>query len=280
MTLKEFHKLFFEELSLKFAKNELDSFFFILIKHSCDFERIDFILNPKVHLSKDQENFLINSIFLLQKETPVQYIVGQTEFMNLNFIVNKNVLIPRPETEELVKWIIQDSEKGKNILDIGTGSGCIAISLDKYLPECQIYAWDVCPKALEIAKKNAKNNKSSVKFEMVDITKKIKSKSMFDIIVSNPPYVTQSEKNKMHNNVLLHEPHHALFVDDDKPLFFYKKILDFSKTNLKKNGILYFEINEQFSKDFNKLLKEEGFYDIEIKKDFRSKNRMVRAYKL
>ena len=115
---------------------------------------------------------------------------------------------------------------------------------------------------------------------MVDITKKIKSKSMFDIIVSNPPYVTQSEKNKMHNNVLLHEPHHALFVDDDKPLFFYKKILDFSKTNLNKNGIIYFEINEQFSKDFNKLLKEEGFYDIEIKKDFRSKNRMVRAYKL
>ena len=128
--------------------------------------------------------------------------------------------------------------------------------------------------------KNGNKNKSKVKFEMVDITKKIKSKSMFDIIVSNPPYVTQSEKNKMHNNVLLHEPHLGLFVDDDKPLFFYKKILDFSKTNLKKNGILYFEINEQFSKDFNKLLKEEGFYDIEIKKDFRSKNRMVRAYKL
>ena len=159
MTLKEFHKLFFEKLSLKFEKNELDSFFFILIKHSCNLERIDFILNPEVDLLKDQENFLINSLLLLQKETPVQYIVGRTEFMNLNFLVNKNVLIPRPETEELVKWIIQDSEKGKNILDIGTGSGCIAISLDKYLPECQIFAWDVCAKALEIAEKNAKNNK-------------------------------------------------------------------------------------------------------------------------
>ena len=168
MKLKEFHKLFFEKLSLKFEKNELDSFFFILIKHSCNLERIDFILNPKVDLLKDQENFLINSILLLQKETPVQYIVGQTEFMNLNFTVNKNVLIPRPETEELVKWIIKDSEREKNILDIGTGSGCIAISLDKYLQDCQIHAWDVCAKALDTANKNAKKNNNTSFFIFVN----------------------------------------------------------------------------------------------------------------
>ncbi len=279
MTLLEFNNLFKNKLSSKINKNELDEFFFWLIDHYCNFSRMNYILNSNYKISKNQVIKLINSIDLLKNDMPIQYVIGQTNFMDLVFKLNNNVLIPRPETEELVDWIIKDAHVNKNILDIGTGSGCIAISLSKYLSYCNITGWDINEDVLNIANHNATLNNVNVLFELSDITKPKFSKEKFDIIVSNPPYITNKEKKLMSNNVKSFEPHSALFVEDDNPLFFYKNILDFSISNLKSKGFLYLEINENFYKEVLKLLKDKGFYDIKLKKDFRLKYRMIKAVK-
>jgi release factor glutamine methyltransferase len=197
--------------------------------------------------------------------------------MGMKYFLNIEVLIPRPETEELVSWVLVSKPKNQKILDIGTGSGCIAISLAKFLKTCEITAWDLNNKILNVARKNAVLNNVDVSFEIQDI-KSIKTKEKFDVIISNPPYITLGEKQFIKKNVLLHEPHKALFVFDKDPLFFYKKIISFALNSLKKNGCIYFEINEMFLEDVTKLLNNRGFYDIEHKKDFRSKNRMVKAF--
>jgi len=279
MTLLEFNNLFKNKLSSKINKNELDEFFFWLIDHYCNFSRMNYILNSNYKISKNQVVKLINSIDLLKNDMPIQYVIGQTNFMDLVFKLNNNVLIPRPETEELVEWIIKDAHVNKNILDIGTGSGCIAISLSKYLSYCNITGWDINEDVLNIANHNATLNNVNVLFELSDITKPKFSKEKFDIIVSNPPYITNKEKKLISNNVKSFEPHSALFVEDDNPLFFYKNILDFSISNLKSKGFLYLEINENFYKEVLKLLKDKGFYDIKLKKDFRLKYRMIKAVK-
>ena len=279
MTLLEFNNLFKNKLSSKINKNELDEFFFWLIDHYCNFSRMNYILNSNYKISKNQVIKLINSIDLLKNDMPIQYVIGQTNFMDLVFKLNNNVLIPRPETEELVEWIIKDAHVNKNILDIGTGSGCIAISLSKYLSYCNITGWDINEDVLNIANHNATLNNVNVLFELSDITKPKFSKEKFDIIVSNPPYITNKEKKLISNNVKSFEPHSALFVEDDNPLFFYKNILDFSISNLKSKGFLYLEINENFYKEVLKLLKDKGFYDIKLKKDFRLKYRMIKAVK-
>ena len=279
MTLLEFNNLFKNKLSSKINKNELDEFFFWLIDHYCNFSRMNYILNSNYKISKNQVVKLINSIDLLKNDMPIQYVIGQTNFMDLVFKLNNNVLIPRPETEELVEWIIKDAHVNKNILDIGTGSGCIAISLSKYLSYCNITGWDINEDVLNIANHNATLNNVNVLFELSDITKPKFSKEKFDVIVSNPPYITNKEKKLISNNVKSFEPHSALFVEDDNPLFFYKNILDFSISNLKSKGFLYLEINENFYKEVLKLLKDKGFYDIKLKKDFRLKYRMIKAVK-
>ena len=279
MTLLEFNNLFKNKLSSKINENELDEFFFWLIDHYCNFSRMNYILNSNYKISKNQVVKLINSIDLLKNDMPIQYVIGQTNFMDLVFKLNNNVLIPRPETEELVEWIIKDAHVNKNILDIGTGSGCIAISLSKYLSYCNITGWDINEDVLNIANHNATLNNVNVLFELSDITKPKLSKEKFDVIVSNPPYITNKEKKLISNNVKSFEPHSALFVEDDNPLFFYKNILDFSISNLKSKGFLYLEINENFYKEVLKLLKDKGFYDIKLKKDFRLKYRMIKAVK-
>lgn len=279
MTLLQFNNLFKNKLSSKINKNELDEFFFWLIDHYCNFSRMNYILNSNYKTSKNEEIKLISSIDLLKNAMPIQYVIGQTNFMDLVFKLNNNVLIPRPETEELVNWIIKDAHANKNILDIGTGSGCIAISLSKYLSNCNITGWDINEDVLNIANNNATLNNVNVLFELSDITKPKFFKEKFDIIVSNPPYITNEEKKLLSNNVKSFEPHSALFVEDDNPLFFYKNILDFSISNLKSKGFLYLEINENFSNEVLKLLKDKGFYDIKLKKDFRLKYRMIKAVK-
>lgn len=279
MNLEEFYKLIQVKLDRKFDKNEVEEFFFRLIDHYCQVDRLKYILNSKLELNKIEEVNLVRSIKFLEKESPIQYITGQTQFMGMNFIVNKNVLIPRPETEELVRWIVQDLHSNKRVLDIGTGSGCIAISLSKLMDNCIVFGWDISSDALDIASKNSKNNSVNVKYDLVDITYEKQCSEKFDIIVSNPPYVTQDDKLLMSKNVISYEPHIALFVKENDPLFFYKKILNFSKKNLISNGTIYFEINENFSKQVNKLLKKEGFHDIIVRKDFRGKYRMVKAIK-
>jgi release factor glutamine methyltransferase len=277
MTLLEYHDLFFKSLKSKIDKNELGEFFFWIIEHNLSINRINYMLNPQYLINVEKIPGLINSINQLKKNMPIQYVVGQTEFMGMKYFLNIEVLIPRPETEELVSWVLVSKPKNQKILDIGTGSGCIAISLAKFLKTCEITAWDLNNKILNVARKNAVLNNVDVSFEIQDI-KSIKTKEKFDVIISNPPYITLGEKQFIKKNVLLHEPHKALFVFDKDPLFFYKKIISFALNSLKKNGCIYFEINEMFLEDVTKLLNNRGFYDIEHKKDFRSKNRMVKAF--
>ena len=279
MNLEQFHKLTRNRLNHKFDNNEVEEFFFILIDHYCQIDKLKYIINSKLELKKKDELNLINSLDLLENESPIQYVIGQTQFMAMTFLVNHHVLIPRPETEELVRWIVQDLHSNKRVLDIGTGSGCIATSLSKLMDNCIVYGWDISGNALDIASKNSKNNSVNVKYDLVDITNEKQCSEKFDIIVSNPPYVTQDDKLLMSKNVISYEPHIALFVKENDPLFFYKKILNFSKKNLISNGTIYFEINENFSKQVNKLLKKEGFHDIIVRKDFRGKYRMVKATK-
>ena len=276
MTLIEYYNLFIRKLNSKIDKNELDEFFFWLIQYYCDINRMKYILNPNYIISDHQKFNLFKAIEHLKINMPIQYVIGESEFMNLKFNLNNKVLIPRPETEELVSWIISTNPVNKEILDIGTGSGCIAISLAKFIKSSNLTAWDINQEILEIAKKNAFLNEVKILFEIQDISS-IKSNKKFDIIVSNPPYICNSEKKNINKNVLLFEPHKALFVDDNDPLFFYYKIIDFAKENLNNNGNIFFEISEDQDQGISELLIKAGFQDIELKKDYRSKNRMVRA---
>ena len=193
MTLLEFYDLFKNKLISRVDKNELDEFFFWLIDHYCNYSRMDYILNSSFKISKTQEQNLINSIDSLLNEMPIQYVVGETKFMNLVFKLNNSVLIPRPETEELVRWIINDAHTNKNILDIGTGSGCIAVSLSKYLNNCKVTGWDISEDIIKIASHNAYLNDVNVELELSDITKPKFLDHKYDVIVSNPPYITKNE---------------------------------------------------------------------------------------
>ena len=214
----------------------------------------------------------------LQRFEPIQYIIGETEFYGLPFIVNPNVLIPRPETEELVELILNENKGNKShILDIGTGSGCIAISLQKHLCETQATGWDISDKALSVAKINSDNNNVKVTFNQVDILSDYPDNQHFDIIVSNPPYVLDSEKTDMHTNVLDYEPHTALFVSDDNPLLFYNRIADVATQLPKNGGKLYFEINRAKGQETIKMLEDKGFSNIRLIKDISGNDRIVRA---
>lgn len=276
MTLVKYRNYFFTILKSIIEQNEIEEVFFWIIDNYCGISRMDYILNPDLKLSNHQKENLMNAVSLLKTNMPIQYVLGESEFMSLKFNLNSNVLIPRPETEELVSWVIKDNNHNKTILDIGTGSGCIAIALAKFIKNSRVTAWDIDEKILSVAEKNASKNKVKVLFELKDITT-IKSNNKFDLIISNPPYICDSEKLGMQNNVLLFEPHLALFVNDNDPLFFYLKIIDFAKSNLNDNGKIFLEINENQSIGVIKLLNNAGFYDIELKKDFRLKNRMIKA---
>ena len=199
--------------------------------------------------------------------------------MDLKLIVNKHVLIPRPETEELIEWIVKDSKNKTNIdvLDIGTGSGCIPIALHKNMSNANVNTIDVSTKAIETAKKNAKNNQANINFIHQDILTTETLPNKYDVIVSNPPYVRNLEKQEMQKNVLDYEPHLALFVEDHDPLIFYKKIAELAKTSLKPKGALYFEINQYLGNETVELLKKLDFKNIELKKDMFGNDRMVKA---
>ena len=217
----------------------------------------------------------------LERQEPVQYILGQADFYGRTFMVNEHVLIPRPETEELCQWIL--TTDATNILDIGTGSGCIAITLAAEMPEAEVTAWDISEEALKVAKENAKRTNVHVKFEQVDILHLPSSilhlTSAFDLIVSNPPYICNKERETMETNVLEHEPHTALFVPDDNPLLFYRAIAQYGLTALKTGGWLYFEINPIYAGTLADLLSKMSYHDIEIKEDQFGKRRMIRGCK-
>ena len=284
MILKEF-KLFFNEALLAiYPKTEIDSFFFILIEEKLKLQRIDTVLKPDFLITNKNLTDLKNIVKRLQKEEPVQYILGNTEFYGLPFLVNKNTLIPRTETEELVAWVLYEIKVLANnkitepsILDIGTGTGCIPISLAKNLTSLNISAIDISPEALLIAKQNAILNKVTIEFIELDILNTESLPQEYDVIISNPPYVRELEKEEIKNNVLENEPHLALFVEDENPLIFYNKIADLAKQQLSKNGMLFFEINQYLGKETVNMLVKKGFKNIQLKKDLFGNDRMIKC---
>lgn len=279
MLLIDFKKHFFEALSVTYPESEIHSFFYILMKYKLRVSRVDLALNQTVLLKDSEVIFFKKSLEQLKKEVPIQYIIGETEFYGLTFKVNKHVLIPRPETEELVNWIINDTSKTKpvSILDIGTGSGCIAISLAKNLPNSKVTAIDISENAIKIATQNAKLSNVEINFLKVNILNINKLPENFDIIVSNPPYVRELEKQKMQQNVIAYEPHIALFVKNENPLIFYEKIASLAVKNLSLNGQLYFEINQYLGIETINLLALKNFKKIELRKDFFDVDRMIKA---
>ena len=287
MRLKEIKHIFYIELDNIYPKEEIDSFFYLLIEDYLGLERFILAVKPEFMVTKEEGQSLFEALTKLKLEQPIQYIIGKTDFFGLEFKVDKKVLIPRPETEELVQWIISDFRDNildmetKSlefcILDIGTGSGCIAISLAKNLPNAKIYALDISEEVLVVAVKNAKINGVEIKFIEADILTTDTLNCVFDIIVSNPPYVRESEKEEMDKNVLYNEPDIALFVTDDEPLIFYKNIVRFAKANLKEEGMLYLEINQYLAKDMEKLVEDAGFSEIVLKKDIFGNDRMLKG---
>ena len=282
MKIKEYRSYFIQELTPIYDAGEAESFFYLILEESQHLKRIDLALRPDLDFS-EEEIMVWNSILQqLKKEIPIQYLLGKTSFFGLNFQVNENVLIPRPETEELVEWILerQKSEVKSQqirILDIGTGSGCIAISLAKNLPNARVFAIDISEKALDTAKKNAELNTVDITFINQNILKTEDLGQQFDIIVSNPPYVRNLEKAEIKKNVLDNEPHLALFVKDNDALIFYKKIADLAQKNLSKNGQLFFEINQYLGKQMIDLLEKMNFAAIELRKDIYGNDRMIKG---
>ncbi len=281
MLIQDFKRHFFLELSILYPETEIQSFFTILVEFKLHLSRIQLALEHNFELDNDDFEFLQNALLKLKNQIPIQYIVGETAFYGLMFKVDKNVLIPRPETEELVEWIFRNHKKNESlkILDVGTGSGCIAISLAKNLPNTEVFALDISAEALNVAKNNAAMNQVKVDFILADILKIEKLATNFDIIVSNPPYVRELEKSQMQQNVLSNEPHIALFVNDENPLLFYDKIAELAKKHLTENGVLYFEINQYLGSETVELLKSKGFKNIELKKDIYGVDRMVKCLK-
>ncbi|MCF7561697.1 peptide chain release factor N(5)-glutamine methyltransferase [Sabulilitoribacter multivorans] len=284
MKLKAIQYKFHQELDTIYLTEEVDNFFYMLADSFYKVKRIELALNSTLEV--ENADGILNALELLKQQKPIQYILGETEFYGLPFKVSKNVLIPRPETEELVEWILKhvDKNSSNNILDMGTGSGCIAITLAKHLPNAKVYALDVSKEALEVAKENARLNTVNVEFIEADI---LNSEAInlefqdlkFDIIVSNPPYVREKEKNLMKPNVLDNEPHLALFVKDDNPLRFYEAISEFAVINLSNKGLLFFEINEYLGNDMITVLRNHNFFNIELKQDIYKKDRMIKGNK-
>ncbi len=289
MTLSTLRQQFQSQLNQLYPKEEINSFFFLLAEYRLHLSKVAIAVDPDIKIDKNDIDFFDSAIDELLKEKPIQYIIGSTEFYGLPFEVTKDVLIPRPETEELVDWVLSEirSKKLNNkilkLLDIGTGSGCIAIALGKNLPHADVYALDISREALEIAAKNADQNKVNINFiqqNILDaeaISHELNEVLRFDYIISNPPYVRELEKQEIKKNVYENEPHVALFVKDENPLVFYDRIADLAKKQLKSEGVLFLEINQYLAKETEALLSEKGFEHIELRKDLFGNYRMIKA---
>lgn len=280
-TIADLHARFKEELNHHFSQREIDQFFAMTFDELLGYSRAELQIRRDQRLS-DAHLAMVEVVLKgLQLHKPIQYLLGHTEFYGLRFKVDSHVLIPRPETEELVRWITYEAGNStKSILDLGTGSGCIAISLKKSLPHVNVYAVDKSIEALNLAKKNAELNDVGIEFFAFDL---LKQESLgfrnFDIMVSNPPYVTLDDKQKMEKNVVDNEPHLALFVPADDPLVFYRKIVDLADGHLNKGGKIFFEINESFGQEIRSLLADRGFTSVEIKNDLNGRPRMAKGIK-
>ena len=278
MTVQEASILIRYELQYLYAVQEIDSITDIIFKHLFNFKKFDIYLQANNVIPDNIEPQIYNIIKQLKSDKPIQYILGVSDFYGLTFFVDASVLIPRAETEELVQWIFNNYRNASpRIIDIGTGSGCIAIALAKLLPGAKVYAADISEAALEIARKNALYNNVQVELHKLDILlHNTPDWELFDVIVSNPPYVTMAQKQQVDANVVDYEPHLALFVPENDPMVFYKAIGRFAEKTLKKNGSMYFEINEDLPNETASCIEQSGF-STELKKDIHNKYRMLKA---
>ncbi|MCZ4693435.1 peptide chain release factor N(5)-glutamine methyltransferase [Ancylomarina euxinus] len=279
-TIKSIQDLFKEELKAVFPQREIESVTYILLEHLLNYSKIEIHLNKNEKIEQNILDEICKALGALKKSVPIQYVIGETEFYDLTFKVNEHTLIPRQETEELVHAIINENRIiSPKILDIGTGSGCIPIVLAHNITGANISSVDVSEGAIATAKANAQLNQVKVDFYHRDFLKweEFSWDKDFDIIVSNPPYVKESEKELMADNVLSYEPHTALFVDDNDPLIFYRRIAEFAKNHLKKGGKLYFEINEALGQEMIELQESLGFSSVRLMKDLNGRDRMTSA---
>ncbi|MDQ8051992.1 MAG: peptide chain release factor N(5)-glutamine methyltransferase [Pedobacter sp.] len=284
MKLKALSTKFTETLSHLYPQHEAETLFYIAVAHVLSLNRTNYLLKKENEITDDVLSRFETILTALESGQPIQYVLGEAPFYGLNFKVDPSVLIPRPETEELVSWMLQRIEQDLgqplSILDIGTGSGCIAIALKKNLAQAAVYALDVSSTSLNMAKKNASLNEASIEFIEMDILSAAELPlPSYSCIVSNPPYIKVDEQPDMHHNVLQHEPALALFVSNEDPLIFYRKIADLAIKYLTKGGLLFFEINEYLGEETVDLLKSKGLKNIELKKDMQGKDRMVCAIK-
>lgn len=278
--VKRITQIINEELSGYYTQGEVSALTRIIATEMLGVSQMTFFLKDDVTLTAEQEALLANTLERLKEHEPIQYIQGYSDFCGLRFKVTPATLIPRPETSELVEWIAADHHgKTVNILDIGTGSGCIAVSLAHKLPQSKVTAWEISPEALTIAAENSRSNGTEVTFERVDILAHEPTEAQFDIIASNPPYIKENEKSAMHSNVLCWEPHTALFVPDSDPLIFYRTIAEKGLQLLATDGTLYFEINRAHGAETMEMLANIGYTNIELRKDFAGNDRMIKATK-
>lgn len=281
-----FEQQFVDELAHLYPASEARELCFLLLEHRLGWSRTDRLLRKSTTLSDLDAHWLADALRQLTQAIPIQHLLGHAWFMGMKLAVNQSVLIPRPETEELVQLIIDEQQAlhtGPNhIIDIGTGSGCIAIALKKAFPDATVHALDVSTDALRVAKGNAASQAAGLQFIHADIRDwnlVFQPGQAFDTVVSNPPYITEREKAAMHRNVLAHEPHLALFVDDDTPLLFYAHIAAFAAQHLNPDGTLYFEINRRYGPGVHELLHKMGFEHVQLHQDMHGADRMVRASK-
>ena len=275
MTLQDFKLKMISELSSIYEMDELNSVFNLLSEDYLKIPRSKILLADEIDLNESNQNLFSSALERLKTHEPIQYVLGKTNFMDLEFKVNSSVLIPRPETEQLVRLMLKEDLDGKEILDIGTGSGCIAISLAKNFPNSKVTALDISKDAIDVAKENAELNNVEIEFINADIFN-YEPEKIYDVIVSNPPYVTESEKVLMKKNVLDFEPKLALFVDNTDPLIYYYEIIDLLKTNLNLEGYLFFEINNKYYGEIKEDLIDNGF-QVNSFNDFRGSKRFICA---
>ena len=276
MNIIEMRSIYRDNLSL--SNDESDFIYKIILKELCEIDPIKIALEPNFNLSSESEDILVNKMKMIINDYPIDYIINKKNFYGIDFYINENVLIPRPETEELVDWLIKDNlniDDQKSVIDLCTGSGCIGISIDINNSYLDVTISDISTDALKVCKTNKKNLNSNVKIIELDLNSISEVNKKYDIIVSNPPYLHPSESNQLDKNVKF-EPDIALFTPEDDPLFFYEKILKFASINLSENGIIYLEINPNFIEEFNELLTNYSINHVNFKDDFRGKKRLVK----
>lgn len=268
-----------QELMGTYPIRELESLIRYTFREVCEMNRVDMVLRAEEHLTPEIVKRFEEVTFRLKYDEPIQYIFGRTEFCGLEILVTKDVLIPRPETEELVAWVQKDFKNNppKIILDIGTGSGCMALALKKIFPEAEVFGTDATAEVVRMARKNAEHNNLEVKFTLSNILNGSTELGEFDVIVSNPPYITRDEYVDILPNVFNHEPHLALFVRNNDPMMFYRAIGKFCQTHLTKRGGLYLEFNENYAADTLSVLESFNFTNTTVRKDFNGKFRMAKA---